>query len=81
MDYIQIIAGLVFFMTFTGLLPVCPAKRTPLYRVYHSDSCKYFDAYTRKDANEWLAATYDDAILFDGFTGETIAIILRSNKV
>lgn len=81
MEYVQIIVGLVFFLSCTGMLPMWPAKRTPLYRVYHSDSGKYFDAYTRKDANEWLAATYDDAILFDGFSGETLAIILRRKKV
>lgn len=77
MEYVQILAGLVFFLACTGVLPLWPAKRVPLYVVYHSDSAKSFEAYTRKDANEWLAATYDDAILFCGYTGETLAIVHR----
>ena len=77
MEYVQIIAGL-----FSSLLQrVWPSKKKkPLFVVYHSDSCKYFKAYSLRDANEWMQATYDDAVMFCAKTGETLAIINRRNQ-
>lgn len=44
------------------------------YLVYHSDSQKLFYATSRKDANEWMAATYGDSQLFDNRSKEALAI-------
>ena len=44
--------------------------------VYHSDSQKYFYSLTRKDAIEWLGATYADAVMFSNRTKETIVVKL-----
>ena len=81
MEYVQIIAGLFFFAAATGMIPLWPSKKKkPLFVVYHSDSCKYFKAYSLRDANEWMQATYDDAVMFCAKTGETLAIINRRNQ-
>lgn len=44
------------------------------FLVYHSDSQKTYYSLTKKDALEWMAATYADAILFSNRTKQTIAI-------
>lgn len=44
------------------------------YLVYHSDSQKLFYATSRKDANEWMAATYGDSQLFANRSKEALAI-------
>lgn len=41
---------------------------------YHSDSQKEFYSLTKRDALEWMAATYDDAIIWDNRTKTTAAI-------
>lgn len=46
------------------------------FLVYHSDSQKTFYCMSKKDAVEWLAATYADAVIFSNWTKETIAIKL-----
>jgi penicillin-binding protein-related factor A (putative recombinase) len=47
------------------------------FLVYHSDSQKYFYCLTRKDALEWMAATYADAVMFSNSSKDTIAIVKR----
>ena len=49
--------------------------------VYHSDSQKHFYCLTRKDALEWLGATYADAVMFSNWTKEVVAIVQRKNNV
>ena len=44
------------------------------FLVYHSDSQKYFYTITRKNAVEWLGATYADAVMFSNWTKEPVAI-------
>ena len=44
------------------------------FLVYHSDSQKYFYSLTRKDALEWLGATYADAAIFSNWTKKTVTI-------
>ena len=46
------------------------------FLVYHSDSQKYFYSLTRKDAIEWLGATYADAAVFSNRTKEVISVKL-----
>ena len=46
------------------------------FLVYHSDSQKTFYCMSKKDALEWLACTYADAVIFSNWTKETIAIKL-----
>lgn len=46
------------------------------FLVYHSDSQKYFYSLTRKDALEWLGATYADAAVFSNRTKEVISVKL-----
>lgn len=46
------------------------------FLAYHSDSQKYFYCLTRKDALEWLGATYADAVIFSNWTKETLAVKL-----
>lgn len=46
------------------------------FLVYHSDSQKYFYALTRKDAIEWLGATYADAVMFSNLTKEVLSVKL-----
>ena len=46
------------------------------FLVYHSDSGKYFYALTRKDAMEWLGATYADAAVFSNRTKEALFVKL-----
>lgn len=48
------------------------------FLVYHSDSQKYFYALTRKDAMEWLGATYADAAVFSNRTKEAISVVIRN---
>lgn len=50
------------------------------FLVYHSDSQKYFYCLTRKDALEWLAATYANASLFSNFTKEALAVVVRKQQ-
>lgn len=75
-EYVQIIAGLVFFAAATGLLPLWPARK-PGFLVYHSDSQKYFESDSKADADEWMQATYDDSVMFDRVTREVLEIITR----
>ena len=49
--------------------------------VYHSDSQKYFYCLTKKNAVEWLGATYADAVMFSNWTKEVVAIVQRKNNV
>lgn len=44
------------------------------FLVYHSDSQKTFYSLTKKDALQWAACTYADAVIFRNWTKETIAI-------
>lgn len=46
------------------------------FLVYHSDSQKYFYSLTRKDALEWLGATYADAVVFSNRTKEVLSVKL-----
>ena len=46
------------------------------FLVYHSDSQKYFYSLTRRDALEWLGATYADAVMFSNWTKEVISVKL-----
>lgn len=46
------------------------------FLVYHSDRQKYFYALTRKDALEWLGATYADAAVFSNRTKEVLSVKL-----
>lgn len=46
------------------------------FLVYHSDSQKTFYCMSKKDALEWLAATYADAVIFSNWTKETLAVKL-----
>lgn len=46
------------------------------FLVYHSDSKKYFYSLTKKDALEWMGATYADAVIFSNWTKETLAVKL-----
>lgn len=75
MEFIEILAGLIFFFFAMGFRP--EFKKKALFMVYHSDSQKIFHSYTLQDALEWLNATYDDAILFDAKTGQTLKIVHR----
>ena len=49
--------------------------------VYHSDSQKYFYCLTKKNAVEWLGATYADAVMFSNWNKETIAIVSRRQQI
>ena len=51
------------------------------FLVYHSDSQKYFYCMTKKNAVEWLGATYADAVMFSNWTKEVVAIVQRKNNV
>lgn len=51
------------------------------FLVYHSDSQKYFYCITKKNAVEWLGATYADAVMFSNWTKETIAIVSRKQQI
>lgn len=51
------------------------------FLVYHSDSQKYFYCLTKKNAVEWLGATYADAMMFSNWTKEVVAIVQRKNNV
>ena len=44
------------------------------FLVYHSDSQKTFYSVTKKDALEWMGATYADAVIFSNWTKYPIAI-------
>ena len=58
------------------------AKRIGIgFLVYHSDSQKYFYTITRKNAVEWLGATYADAVMFSNWNKEPVAIVQRKNNV
>lgn len=58
------------------------AKKLGLgFLVYHSDSQKYFYCLTKKNAVEWLGATYADAVMFSNWTKEVVAIVQRKNNV
>ena len=58
------------------------AKRVGIgFIVYHSDSQKYFYTITRKNAVEWLGATYADAVMFSNWNKEPVAIVQRKNNV
>ena len=46
------------------------------FLVYHSDSQKYFYSLTRRDAIEWLGATYADAAVFSNRTKEVLSVKL-----
>lgn len=46
------------------------------FLVYHSDSQRYFYCITRKNAVEWLGATYADAVIFSNLTKEVLAVKL-----
>ena len=46
------------------------------FLVYHSDSQKYFYSLTRRDAMEWLGATYADAVMFSNWTKEVVSVKL-----
>ena len=46
------------------------------FLVYHSDSQKTFYSMSKKDALEWLAATYADAVIFSNWTKEVLAVKL-----
>ena len=46
------------------------------FLVYHSDSQKTFYCMSKKDAVEWLACTYADAVIFSNWTKEALAVKL-----
>lgn len=46
------------------------------FLVYHSDSQKTFYSMSKKDALEWLAATYADAVIFSNWSKEALAVKL-----
>ena len=46
------------------------------FLVYHSDSQKTYYSITKKDALEWMAATYADAVIFSNWTKEALAVKL-----
>lgn len=49
---------------------------------YHSDSQKEFYSLTKRNALEWMAATFDDAIIWDVRTGTTKVIYFgKAGKV
>lgn len=50
------------------------------FLVYHSDSQKYFYCMTRKDAIEWMAATYADASMFSYRTKEVLSVVVRKQQ-
>lgn len=50
------------------------------FLVYHSDSQKYFYCVTRKDALEWMAATYADASMFSYRTKEVLSVVVRKQQ-
>lgn len=50
------------------------------FLVYHSDSKKYFYCMTRKDALEWMAATYADACMFSYRTKEVLSVVVRKQQ-
>ena len=54
---------------------IATAKKVGIgFLVYHSDSQKTFYSLTKKDALQWAACTYADAVIFSNWTKETIAI-------
>ena len=44
------------------------------FLVYHSDSQKTFYCTSKKDALEWMGATYADAVIFSNRTKDPITI-------
>lgn len=79
------IATIVTLVTICGTTKkdmVSLAKRLGVgFLVYHSDSQKYFYCLTKKNAVEWLGATYADAVMFSNWTKEVVVIVQRRNNV
>lgn len=50
------------------------------FLVYHSDSQKYFYCLTRKDALEWMGATYANASMFSYRTKEVLSVVVRKQQ-
>lgn len=79
------IATIVAFVAICGTTKkdvVSLAKKLGIgFLVYHSDSQKYFYCMTKKNAVEWLGATYADAVMFSNWTKEVVAIVQRKNNV
>lgn len=86
-----VIHSMIAIATIVALVAICGttkkdivslAKKLGLgFLVYHSDSQKYFYCMTKKNAVEWLGATYADAVMFSNWTKEVVAIVQRKNNV
>ena len=86
-----VIHSMLAIATIVALVAVCGttkkdtvslAKKLGIgFLVYHSDSQKYFYCMTKKNAVEWLGATYADAVMFSNWTKEPVAIVQRKNNV
>lgn len=49
------------------------------YLTWHSDSGKYFYSLTKRNAMQWLGATYSDSAVFSNWTKEALFVRLTSN--
>lgn len=81
-----VIHSMLAIATIVALVAICGTTKQDVialakklgigFLVYHSDSQKYFYTITRKNAVEWLGATYADAVIFSNWTKETLAVKL-----
>ena len=86
-----VIHSLIAIATIVALVAVCGTTKKDIvslakklgigFLVYHSDSQKYFYTITRKNAVEWLGATYADAVMFSNWTKEPVAIVQRKQQI
>jgi hypothetical protein len=86
-----VIHSMIAIATIVALVAICGTTKKDIvslskkigigFLVYHSDSQKYFYCLTKKNAVEWLGATYADAVMFSNWTKEVVAIVQRKNNV
>ena len=86
-----VIHSMLAIATIVALVAVCGTTKKDIvsfakklgigFLVYHSDSQKYFYCLTKKNALEWLGATYADAVMFSNWTKEPVAVVQRKNNV